>query len=115
MSASLKDMFDQAAVDFLAGKLAAVCPSFDAKNFSQVVAADLPALELKARAARIADGIRDALPGRYPQQLALVRKAAGTPSPADADGGMGGFRYMPFLNFVGRHGLEAPELSWRLI
>lgn len=111
MSASLKDMFDQAAVDFLAGKLAAVCPSFDAKNFSQVVAADLPALELKARAARIADGIRDALPGRYPQQLALVRKAAGTPPPADADGGMGGFRYMPFLNFVGRHGLEAPELS----
>ncbi len=109
--AALKDMFDQAAVDFLAGKLAAVSASFDAGNFSKAVAADLPSLELKARAARIADGIRDALPGRYPQQLALVRKAAGIPPQPDADGGMGGFRWMPFLNFVGRHGLGEPELS----
>jgi 3-methyladenine DNA glycosylase AlkC len=109
--ASLKDMFDRAAVDFLARRLAAVCPTFDAGNFTKAVAADLPSLELKARAARIADGIRDALPGRYPRQLALVRKAAGAPPPPDADGGMGGFRWMPFLNFVGRHGLEAPELS----
>jgi 3-methyladenine DNA glycosylase AlkC len=109
--ASLKDMFDQAAVDFLAGKLAAVCPSFDAKSFSKTVAADLPALELKARAARIADGIRERLPGSYAKQLALVRKAAGKPPAPDADTGMGGFRFMPFLNFVGRHGLDAPELS----
>jgi hypothetical protein len=56
MPEQLKDMFDQAAVDFLSGKLAAVCASFDAKRFAASVAADLPALELKARAARIAGG-----------------------------------------------------------
>jgi hypothetical protein len=73
MPDQLKDMFDRAAVDFLAGKLAAVCPSFDAAHFSKTVAADLPALELKARAARIADGIRRRMPIRAWADFATCR------------------------------------------
>ena len=78
-------MFDKAAVDFLGGRLAAVCLSFNTKNFSKTVATDLPALELKARAPHIADGIRQSLPGSYAAKLTLLRKAAGKPSAPDAD------------------------------
>jgi 3-methyladenine DNA glycosylase AlkC len=110
-AASLKDMFGKAAVEFLAGNLAAVSPSFDAKRFSRRVLADLPDLELKARCARIADGIRAELPGAYEDALAAVLASLPPDPGPDAPEPMGGFRFMPLVNFVGRHGLEAPEAS----
>jgi 3-methyladenine DNA glycosylase AlkC len=109
--ASFKDVFDETAVAFLAGNLAAVLPSFPAKKFVEDVAADLPTLELKARSARIADGIRATLPGDYPAALDLVLKSLGTDEPAGGIEAMGGFRYMPLVNFVGRHGLDHPDES----
>jgi len=107
MPAQLKDMFDRAAVAFLARNLAAVRPSFPAARFVDEVAADLPGLELKARSARIADGIRACLPGDFPAALGAVLDSLGAEEP----GGMGSFRYMPLVNFVGRHGLDHPNES----
>ncbi len=111
MADDLKSMFDRTAVAFLAGNLAAVLPSFPAKKFVEDVAADLPALELKARSARIADGIRASLPGSFPAALEWVLKSLRQDMPTDEATGMGSFRFLPLVNFVGRHGLDHPEES----
>jgi 3-methyladenine DNA glycosylase AlkC len=68
--------------------------------------ADLPALELKARAARIASGLRAHLPTAYPEALAIVERAPGEPGPTE-----GRFVLMPLLDFVGLYGRDERERS----
>ncbi|CAN0477827.1 unnamed protein product, partial [Phaeothamnion confervicola] len=110
-SKALKDIYDRAAVRFLAARMARVRPAFPADRFVREVVADLPALELKGRALRIAQGLRAHLPDDYAKALALVVRAAGADDGTGGIGGMSGFRFLPLLNFIGRYGLDDPERS----
>lgn len=103
---SLKDIFDRDAVRFIADLVAAAWPKFPAARFVREVWADLPALELKARAARIASGLRAHLPPEYPAALAIVERALGEPGPTE-----GRFVLLPFLNFVGLYGRKDRKRS----
>jgi len=103
-SKSLKDMFDRDAVRFVADRVAGVWAPFPTARFVREVWADLPALELKARAERIARGLREFLPPDWPLALDIVLRAAGDPDEGGGVEGFSGFRFLPFLNFVGLHG-----------
>jgi len=110
-SKALKDIYDRAAVRFLAARMSRVRPAFPADRFVREVVADLPALELKGRALRIAQGLRAHLPDDYAKALALVLRAAGAADGTGGIGGMSGFRFLPLLNFVGQYGLDDPDRS----
>jgi 3-methyladenine DNA glycosylase AlkC len=106
----LRDIYTPEVVRWAGELVAAVYPAFALEVFCAEVAADLPSLSLMQRAGRIAQGLRDHLAPAYPAALELILAAL----PADDGGGMegmGGFRYLPFVNFVGRFGLEHPAES----
>lgn len=109
-SKALKDIFDRAAVQFVGQRLQNVHPRFPLRDFIRETIADLPALELKARAVRIAQGIRAGLPPQYPRALAIILEAVG-PCAEPVPDGLESFRYLPFLNFVSLYGLDEPEIS----
>lgn len=108
----LKSIFDRALVADLAERIAAVRPQFAKERFVRDVMADLPALELKARARRITDGLRAHLPPAYGEALEVLLASLG-PDDGRSGGveGFYGFRFMPVLGFVGAYGLDDPERS----
>lgn len=107
----LRDIFDRAVVEDLAGRVAAAYPPFDARRFVEQTAAAIPALGLKDRSLHIAEALRTHLPADYEEALAVLLRSLG---PDDGTGGLEGFfgfRFMPYVNFVGRFGLDRPDVS----
>lgn len=104
-------MYDRAAVTAIAAMLQPVLPGFDAKLFVRNVVRDLPPLTLMQRARRIADELHAALPGDYAKALKLLQKALDRIPLDGGDEGFSSFRYLPFVQFVGRYGLHDPDLS----
>jgi 3-methyladenine DNA glycosylase AlkC len=110
-SREFRDVFDRSAVQFLADRIAGVQRSFDPSAFVEQVVRDLPPLSLTGRSDRITRGLRDHLPGDFARCIATLRKAVGPDDGTGGIEGMGGFRYLPILNFVSTYGLEEPDLS----
>ncbi|MDX3204789.1 hypothetical protein [Streptomyces scabiei] len=82
----------------------AVCPDFDADNFTQSVTADLPRLELGARIARTSEGLRTYLPVTGPDALdVLLRSLPPTPEAAGVTNDFGLHTYSPHSDFVTRY------------
>lgn len=107
----LKSIFDRALVADLAERVSSARPQFPKERFVREVMADLPALQLKARVRRITDGLRGHLPTAYGDALDVLLASLG---PDDGSGGVEGFygfRFMPFLGFVGTYGLDEPQRS----
>lgn len=111
MADALKDFYNAAVVGGIAERVSAAHPVFPVDHFRKEVMAVLPPLSLMQRARAIADGLRRHLPPGYPDALAILLNSL---DPDDSKGGidgMGGFRHLPLLNFVGAYGLEHPDLS----
>lgn len=106
MAEPLKEMFNQAAVAWLAGRLAAVAPDFPHAKFTRAILADLPALELIARVDRIALEMRRHLPDDFRKAVKIVTKALGDPAPAGDGTDFGSFRVLPCHRFVAQAGLD---------
>jgi 3-methyladenine DNA glycosylase AlkC len=119
----LRTLFNPDVVRAIARRVSSASPDFTDRQFVRSVSADLPPLSLLQRSTRIAEGLRDALPGDYPQALAILRTALGPPPPPSAEVGATGvnaatpdntlssFTYLPYCNFVSRFGLDHLELS----
>ncbi|MBF0272648.1 MAG: DNA alkylation repair protein [Magnetococcales bacterium] len=109
----MKSIFDAALATVMAERVAAHHPDFDAARFVAAVVADLPGLELKARVQRLADGLREHLPADFPAALAILLASMGADDGTGGIEGEGydGFRHWPFLDFVGRYGLDHPVLA----
>lgn len=119
----LRNLFNADVVRAIARRVMSVSPDFADRRFIRTVSADLPPLSLLERSARIADGLRDALPGDYPEALATLRSALGPPPPPTPEVGTAGvnaakpdnilssFTYLPYSNFVSRFGLDHLDLS----
>lgn len=103
MASPLKDQVDQAVVEDLANRFAALEVDFDAERFVADVLDDLDALELKDRVNLIADRLADHLPDDPEAAIDLVVTVA--------QGGADGWTAWPLCAFVERHGLDAPEAS----
>ena len=107
----LKSVFDRSVVDDIAGRIGAVHKTFEREAFVKETAAALGPLELKERSALIARSLARRLPRDFRAALGVLVASLG---PDDGGGGIvgfGGFRYLPYNNFVGLHGLEDPDAS----
>jgi 3-methyladenine DNA glycosylase AlkC len=111
MAEPLKEMFNKAAVDWLAGRLAAAWPDFPAAKFKRAILADLPALELIARVDRIALEMRALLPTDFRKSVRIVTKALGDPPPPGDGTDFGSFRVLPCHRFVAQAGIDHVDLS----
>ncbi|MEO1090861.1 MAG: DNA alkylation repair protein [Pseudomonadota bacterium] len=105
----LKTLIDATVVDELSARVAAVWPPFDRPGFEAAANADLAARALKARSAHIADCLRQRLPEPFEQAIAIVLESLPVPDDRGGIEGVDGFRYMPLLDVVGRHGTDDPE------
>ncbi|WP_374373746.1 hypothetical protein [Dongia sp.] len=106
MAEPLKEMFNKAAVDWLAGRLGSAWPDFPAAKFKRAILADLPALELIARVDRIALEMQATLPADFRKAVRIVTKALGAPPPAGDGTDFGSFRVLPCHRFVAQAGLD---------
>lgn len=111
MAGELRSIFSGRVVEEIAARVAARAPGFARERFVAEILADLPALEIMDRARRIAEGLHRHLPPDYPAALAILLASLGEDDGSGGIEGMGGFRFLPFLNYVGAYGLEHPDLS----
>jgi 3-methyladenine DNA glycosylase AlkC len=111
MAEPLKEMFNKAAVDWLAAALLRAWPDFPAKVFTRAILADLPALELLARVERITLEMRQHLPADFRKSVKIVTRALGKPAPAGDGTDFGSFRVAPCHRFVAQAGLDHVDLS----
>lgn len=93
-------------------EVAGVLPGFDAAAFTADVMSDLPRLELKARIARVAQGLHDHLPVTGAQALdVLLRSLPATPKAAGIGNDFGSHLYSPHSEFVARYCRTAETLE----
>lgn len=101
--ALLKDILGPGALAVIADAGVATDVRFDRATFLAAATDGLDALSVMERVRHIADALRPALPGDYPEALAIVR--AMVPRLTH------GFQAMAVTEFVARHGLDHFELS----
>lgn len=108
---SLKNRFDGASARALGESIRRVYPSFDVDGYAVEVAGRVGPLELKDRVLVMAEGLRDRLPGRYPDAVGVL--VASLDRELGEDGGMfnEGFHLMAVARFVEEFGLDHPEAS----
>ncbi|MBF0613225.1 MAG: DNA alkylation repair protein [Magnetococcales bacterium] len=107
----LKEIFHRPLVEELASRVADHFPAMDTQVFVQQIVNDFPQLSLMARSRRIAQGLHNHLPPSFPQAVAILLASLGAEDGSGGVEGHEGFRYLPFLNFVGLYGLQHPEIS----
>lgn len=114
-STAFKNYYNVALVQTLAARICAVKPDFPAEDFVAFAAERIEPLELKARVATIAEGLRRFLPEAYPEALRIILAILGEELPAE--GGMfnEGFHILPLATFVEYYGLDDFELSMRAL
>ncbi len=112
---SLKNFYNKAMVEDIAVRVGAAYKPFDCSAFIADVMLKLPSLELKGRALCIATALRKHLPSDYEKAIAILLHSLGDDDGVGFMEGMGGFKYLPFLNFVGAYGLDQPELSLKTL
>jgi len=113
MAERLKDRFGPAVPRRIAGMIAQAYPAFPARAFVRDALDGFEALELMARAGRIAQALHRHLPPQYPRAVGLLIDSLGPPLDRTEGSGMAPFLYLPHVLFVGRHGLDHFEPSMR--
>jgi 3-methyladenine DNA glycosylase AlkC len=108
---SLKNFYNQAVVEDIANRIAATYKPFRRAVFVAEIMSQLLSLELKARALCISAALRKYLPQDYAEAIRILVQSMGNDNGSGGIEGMGGFRHLPFLNFLEKYGLDDPELS----
>ena len=109
MAQALKDSFGPETVEWVGQRLASAVPEFDESVFVAECLRGFDGLELMDRARRISDVMARHLPEDPVVAVPMVMVSLGPAEPGLT--GMQPFRYMPFVVFVGQHGLAAFEES----
>ena len=109
MAERMKDSYGPEVAVWIGRRLASVLPDLDAEAFAAECRDGYADLELMDRARRIADVMARHLPGDPAAAVPLVTAALGPVE--EGLTGMEPFRYMPFVFYVGQHGLGAFEES----
>ncbi len=108
MAEPLKTFFCAALVRRIAASIARVWPGLSEAAFVAEASAGLARLELKARAAHIADAMGRHLPAEFPEAAAVVIASLGDEHVGDEleGAGMAPFFYLPHTMFVASAGLD---------
>ncbi len=108
-----KAYFNETKTQELAGRIETVYPAFPSERFVRRVAAEINALELKARVNLIRDALYETLPADYPAALDILITILGTELPAEDGMFNDGFWIMPVAAYVQQYGLDHFEPSMR--
>ncbi len=111
MAEPLKNRFGPEVPAALASMIASVHPGFDTMSFVSESLAGFDDLELTARARQISDVLHTHLPDDVGDALAVIVASLGPEIEASELTGMDAFRYLPFVFFVGDHGIDHFEES----
>ena len=116
MAQPLKLFFDRALVERIADSIAAAHPRFDRSSFVAEAGDGLDALELKARAEKIADALASHLPSDFAEAARVLMASLGPRHATDEleGAGMAPFFYLPHTMFVASRGLDHFEASMAL-
>lgn len=114
MAEPLKHSIDANVVRSLARELAQAHPSFRDRAFVRHCLEGLDALELTARGWHIAEGLRRHLPEDFPEAAAVIAAALGPELDRTDAFGMALFRYLPYVFFVQKYGLDSFEPAMQL-
>jgi|SRR5690606_31079975 len=114
MAEPLKHSINASVVRSLGRELARAQPTFPERAFVRACLKGLDSLELTARGWHIAEALHRHLPPDFPDAAAVVRAALGPELDRTDAFGMAFFRYLPYVFFVQKHGLEAFEPAMQL-
>jgi 3-methyladenine DNA glycosylase AlkC len=106
-----KDYYDENLAASLGKQIRAVHPDFDTPAFVDFVEQRVSPLELKARVAVIAEGLRAHLPSEYPTALDILLGILGDELTEEEGMFDAGYHLMPVAYFVEVYGLEHPDRS----
>jgi len=119
--AAFKDELGPTALEEIGASFAAADDGFPTADFHRLALAGLEELELKARVLHIMSALREVLPANYKQALPKLlaamphgtteAKVSGAPDHLPTPAGLRGFAAWPVIDFVGKYGLDEPELS----
>jgi 3-methyladenine DNA glycosylase AlkC len=118
MAETLKARFDAAVVRGLSRDLQAAWPEFPAAKFVREATRGLDDLELLDRGRHVASALAASLPPDFPSAAAILERALGPRLDSTEGNGMTPFRFLPYSEYVARHGLahfdEAMRLQYEL-
>jgi 3-methyladenine DNA glycosylase AlkC len=86
MAEAFKNLINTDTVHHAADHLQRVCTAFDRERFIQTASHNLDALEFKARAQRVADGLAEALPAHFADAADALERALAPPLGFDDKG-----------------------------
>jgi 3-methyladenine DNA glycosylase AlkC len=119
MAEPFKNLLNAALVRGAGARLQAAWPAFDRRAFERRALKDLDALEMKARAMRIADALEATLPEPFDAACRVIEAALAPPIALDgvsssgprdlARDGLAGWIVWPLGEFVARRGTDSPE------
>ena len=106
--AALKDRVDAALGRRLAAELVAAWPAFPRRRFMSGLADALEHLELLDRIGELADRLSRSLPAEFGAAAEVLWRCLDSPT-------FDGWMTLPCSTFVGRHGIDDPELALPLL
>lgn len=98
--------YDTELAELLGSKISVVYPQFPHGEFVKYVDDRVEPLELKARVAVIADGLRQSLPASYPAAVKILQQTLGPPLSSTEGMFNEGYYWMPVAYFVEKYGLD---------
>lgn len=110
----MKAVFNLLLVREIAAELRRAHPPFDVTAFVARAADGLDQFELTARAAHIADALYEFLPQPFPRAAAVIEASLGPEIPATGEMGLTTLRYLPYVTFVQKFGLDDYEAAIRV-
>jgi 3-methyladenine DNA glycosylase AlkC len=118
MAETLKARFDAEVVRSLAKDLQAAWPEFPAAKFVRDATRGLDELEFLDRGRHVASVLATSLPAEFPRAAAILELSLGPRLASTEGNGMTPFRFLPYSEYVARHGLghfdEAMRLQYEL-
>ncbi len=110
---TLKNLLDCEAIDCLAHNLSSAHPAFNAKAFRRAALNGLAPLGILERGHHLARVLREHLPPRFADAIAVLLRSLTPPLTRTDELGLGGFFYLPHVCFVARFGLNAAHNGGR--
>lgn len=114
MAEPLKNHFNEKLIGELAAQLARADHAFPRAAFLQRATEGLAELALIARGHHVAAALAEFLPRDFEQAAQTMIAALGPPISTELGNGMAPFKYLPFVFYVAKHGLDHFEPSMQL-
>jgi 3-methyladenine DNA glycosylase AlkC len=114
MAEPLKSYFNKKMITEIAERLASADRTFPKAEFLRRAVTGLDELELLARGHHVADVLADLLPRDFEKAAKIIIASLGPSISPELGNGMDPFKYLPFVFYVEKHGLDSFDAAMRL-